>query len=443
MTSIDPTATPDLNAPSELPPVPSPASAHRSIAYLAGALAGGNILASVFSQIGGILAARFAGVAAWGLFQTIGIVQGYARFVQLGIGNGLNRELPYFIGKGDHQRVKELAAAAQAWILVVSLASGTCMLLFAGWQLLQGDPWRAAGWGTYAILMFTLFYGQFYLQVTFRTGHDFARLAMANVVQSGLALLLVGLVALWSFYGLCLRVIVSGLASVAVLYYWRPVRVGPKWNFSHLKHLFVIGAPIFGVGELYSFWGSYLSRTLVWAYLGDGSVGLYSLVLQAAAALDIIPMAVSQVIYPRMAEKYGRTGKIQGLLGMTVKPIAATALGMIPAIALAWWLVEPAMRLILPAFTTAIPAMRWGILIPFLSSFASANVVFNVARRQDLYVMAIIGGMLSYGGSLLWLIRDGATLVAFPQAMLVGQVVFIVLSYLLIFHLVRKEHTTT
>ena len=406
---------------------------------MAGALAGGNILASVFSQIGGILAARFAGVAAFGLFQTIGIVQGYARFAQLGIGNGLNRELPYFIGKGDHQRVKALAAAAQAWILIVSLVSGTCMLLLAGWHLAGGDGWRAAGWGTYAVLMFTLFYGQFYLQVTYRTGHDFARLAMANVVQNGLALVLVVLVAVWSFYGLCLRGIISGLAGVAVLYYWRPVRVGPKWNFSHLKHLFIIGAPIFGVGELYSWWVCYLSRTLVLAYLGFNSVGLYSLVLQAAQAVEILPAAVTQVIYPRMSEKYGRTGKIQGLLGMTVKPIALTAMGMVLFIALAWWLVEPAMRLVLPAFTDAIPAMRWGILIPFLSSFAPVNLVFNVVRRQDLYAIAIILGMLSYGGCLLWLVRGGATLVAFPQAMLVGQAVFMLLCYLFAFYLIRKE----
>jgi O-antigen/teichoic acid export membrane protein len=443
MTSIDAPLPADLKTPAELPPASLPTSSHRSVAYLAGALAGGNILASVFSQVGGILAARCVGVAAWGLFQTIGIVIGYARFTQFGISNGLNRELPYFIGKGEHQRVKELAAAAQAWILIVGLATGLGMLGVAGWYLVGGDGWRAAGWATNAFLMFTLFYGQFYLQVTFRTGHDFARLAIANVVQSGLALVLVALVAVWSFYGLCLRLIISGLASVALLYYWRPVRGGPKWNFGHLKHLFIIGAPIFGVGELYAWWVSYLSRTLVWVYLGDSSVGLYFLVLQSAAALDILPQAVSQVIYPRMAEKYGRTGRIRGLLGVTVKPIAATALGMVLFIGLAWWFVEPAMRLVLPAFVDAIPAMRWGILIPFLTSFAPANAIFNVARRQDLYVIAIIGGMLSYGGSLLWLVRNGATLVAFPQAMLIGQIVFIVLSYVLIFYLVRKEPTGT
>ena len=64
-------------------------------------------------------------------------------------------------------------------------------------------------------------------------------------------------------------------------------------------------------------------RTLVWAY-PRGSVGLYSLVLQAATALDLLPLAVAQVIYPRMAEKYGQTGRIQRLLGMTIKPIAVT-----------------------------------------------------------------------------------------------------------------------
>ena len=97
------------------------------------------------------------------------------------------------------------------------------------------------------------------------------------------------------------------------------------------------------------------------------------------------------------------------------------------------------MRLVLPAFTDAIPAMRWGILIPFLSSFTPVNLMFHMARRQDLYVVAIILGMLTYGGCLLWLVRGGVTLVAFPQAMLVGQVVSMLFSCLFVLYLIRKE----
>ena len=63
----------------------------------------------------------------------------------------------------------------------------------------------AAGWATCAASSFTLFYNTNYLQATFRTGHDFARLALVNVVQSTLTVALLVLVYLWSFYGLCLR----------------------------------------------------------------------------------------------------------------------------------------------------------------------------------------------------------------------------------------------
>jgi hypothetical protein len=39
----------------------------------------------------------------------------------------------------------------------------------------------------------------------------------------------------------------------------------------------------------------------------------------------------------------------------------------------------------------------------------------------------------------LWLVRNGAALVAFPQAMLIGQAIFMCLCYVLIGYLVRKE----
>ena len=72
-------------------------------------------------------------------------------------------------------------------------------------------------------------------------------------------------------------------------------------------------------------------------------------------------------------------------------------------------------------------------------SFQSTFHTFNVVRRQDLYVVAILLGMGATFGSLLWLIRDGASLAAFPQAMLIGKIVFILVCYLFLAYLVRKD----
>ena len=168
-------------------------------------------------------------------------------------------------------------------------------------------------------------------------------------------------------------------------------------------------------------------------------MGLYTVVTRAVGPLELLPIAVSQVVYPRMAEQFGRTGRYDGLLGMAVKPMLLTAVAMAPAIAAGWWLVEPVTRILVPKYVDAVPAMRWSLLVPFVSSFGPINNIFNVVRQQGLYLAAILAGMGAYLVTLLWLIRGQAELIAFPQAMLAGRVVFMATCYALIAHLVRKQ----
>ena len=159
--------------------------------------------------------------------------------------------------------------------------AATAFLAVGGWYLLHREFWMAAGWTTQAFSVFVLFYNTGYLQYTYRTGHDFTRLALVSVVQEALSLALVVLVAVWSFYGLCLRAVIAGLVGAALLYYWRPVRVGPKWDTVCLKHLLIIGAPIFIVAQLYIVW-SYLDRTFVLYFTGTDGMGLYAVAIMAA-----------------------------------------------------------------------------------------------------------------------------------------------------------------
>jgi hypothetical protein len=60
-------------------------------------------------------------------------------------------------------------------------------------------------------------------------------------------------------------------------------------------------------------------------------------------------------------------------------------------------------------------------------------------RRQDLYAAAIVSGMGAYVGSLLWLTHGNVSLVAFPQAMLIGRVVYMLAGYLLLVPLALRH----
>ena len=64
--------------------------------------------------------------------------------------------------------------------------------------------------------------------------------------------------------------------------------------------------------------------------------------------------------------------------------------------------------------------------------------VFNVVRRQDMYLAALGCGIAAYVVALLVLEPD-ADLTAFPQAMLVGRTVFLIVSYLLVVRLQRSD----
>lgn len=418
---------------------PPAAMSRRSVFFLVGSLSGGNLLAMAMRLGGGILLGRLVAPSTLGLFAGIGLVLGYATTAQLGILNGVNRELPYHLGRGDTARAHSLAAAGQAWALAVGGLVSAGLLIVAAWQLLQGDLQQAAGWATNAVLAMFSFYGiNGYLSITFRTTSEFIRLARVNVVEALTNFGALILVAAFGFYGLCLRAILAGAASTALLFRWRPVRVRPRWSWSALRHLFIIGAPIYGVGQVHGLWMSVVNSTLVLNFTGTHGLGLYAMVAVEIAALEVVPAALAQVLYPRMAQEYGAGRDTRHLVRISIKPMLATAAGLAVVAAVGWFAVEPAVRVVIPQYVEAVPAMQWALLLSVVSSFQPVVGVFNVVRRQDMYLAAVIAGIVAYAVALLAL-QPSADLTAFPKAILIGNFVFMVVGYLLVVRLQRRE----
>lgn len=251
------------------------------------------------------------------------------------------------------------------------------------------------------------------------------------MVQNAVSLVLVALAVVWGFYGLCLRALITALVAATILFAWRPLRIGPQWNFKHFKHLVLIGLPIFGVGELYGLWST-INATLVFGWLGKDGMGLYSMVIVVGSTMDLLPQAVSQVVYPRMAEQYGRTHRIAGLMGIAIKPMLVTFAGMIPLVIAGWFLAGPLTRGIAPKYVGGIAAAQWALLPPLALAFAPIYTTYLVVNRMFLYAAAVVFGMAAYFVALLWLTRNGAELTAFPQAMLIGRIVYVVVGYILL-----------
>ncbi|NQS97670.1 MAG: oligosaccharide flippase family protein [candidate division Zixibacteria bacterium] len=409
-----------------------------SLAYLTALYASGTTTGSILRMISGVLAARFVEPATLGLFNGIGLVNSYAVFLHIGVLSALDRELPYYIGKGEREKAYELASAAQAWALLLGICTSALLLILALTQAVLGRWQLAAGWGTHAIGVFHTFFIMIYLLAIYRTQGEFGKLGAASVVRETTHLIMVVTVWLFGFYGLCIRNLAFVVINSAFLWRWRPLRVRSRWNWKNFRHLLKIGLPIFGVVQLYAYW-EVLNLTLVLKIMGIEGMGLYSLAAMSGM-ISMLPQTMSKIIFPRMALQFGSTENINDLFRMAVRPIIVLILVIIPIVYIAWMLLPTLVEFILPKYVDGIKAAQWTLLLSIIICMTPINNIFNVVKRQELYAIAIITGIAGYLVSLYLLIGKEPYLAGFPQSMLIGQSIFIIMCYAFIFMLKVKAN---
>jgi O-antigen/teichoic acid export membrane protein len=399
----------------------------------------GNLLASAIGFLGSIIQAAMVTPSELGMLRMVGIPLGYMIWAHLGVYDGVIREIPYWIGKGEIARAHRYAGVAQGWNLFLSFLSASVFSFLAALSLLQGDYLLAAAWSTQIVCAVSAFYCDFYLSATYRMGVDFARLAWFRMVQAIVALLLVLLIPLLHFYGLCLRAVLVAALGIGLLHCYRPLRVQSTWNWKDFSHLVRIGLPSSCVGYVFSALWLAVEATLVFRYFGTHGLGLYSIAQTAITAMVVLPEAVCFFYWPRMSERYGKTDRLSDALRMTYTPVLVMLAGSVPVVVAAWLLCGPMVTFLMPKYTDVISLLQWGTLVAASRVLVPPLFAFFVIRKQYLYGIAGAFGFGLYYLMLDRVLRKGATIEVFPQCMAVGRVVMAVVGYAFLWCLVRRE----
>lgn len=401
--------------------------------------AGGNLLGNGLSVLSGLLLARVVGPEDLGLFASVALVQGYVPWLLLGTGNGLGREVPYALGQGNRPRAVTLVAAAGSWTLRVAWTCAAVLLAVAATQAIRGRWDLAAAWTVQVVAVWGTLFSVNYLQFTYRTAGDFGRLSQVQVTQGVLGLVLVGVVALLGFFGLCVRALLLALAQMAQLWHWRPFKVRPAWSTADLLHLMKVGLPIMFVGQMSVWWGT-LNDTLVLTHLDHVQLGLNAVVVLGTRPFMIVIRAVASVVYPQMTQEFARTGDLRQALRVAALPAFVLLPLMGVLVAAGWWLMPLVIPVLLPKYTAAVPALQWNLLVLLPYSLNSFNNIFAASGRMVPYATAIVGGVLAYWVALHLLLGIRQDLVAFAQAMLIGRTFFLLLSFAFIAMLALRAH---
>jgi len=406
------------------------------IVYLGSA----QMISNVVRIISGILVARFVLPQMLGTFNGIGIILGYLPILQLGVMNGLNRELPYCFGKGEIDKARTYASVAQFWEMSLSIVAFTVMSLIAGYYLLQSQYLYAAGFFSFGLSSIYHYYGQNYLQILFRTNRDFNKLSNISFIIAFVSLITVVLVWKWQFYGLCFRSIILITVEMYYLWKWKPLSILPIWDFKVIKEIVKVGMPIFIVGIVYALWTTF-QNTMVLKLGSAEQFGLFALAIMIENSMAIVEQSVAQVIYPKMAFEFGSGKGINELMKISFKPIFFIFIFLIPSVIIAWFLLPYAIALLLPNYMNGIEAAQWSMLLVLISIWGVNNNIFNVIKKQKDFLISIIAGMIVFSITLFGLYHiKGFSLVIFPQAMLIGKAAQLLIAYCFIMNYRRNPN---
>lgn len=351
---------------------------------------GGSSLATEAAQlVAGFLVIKWITPQDLGLWQSLRLAQVYAFILLAGVNNGLGRELPFYLGKGEDGFAHRLADTALFCVTVASaivlIIGVICGIAFAGhggqlvWAILA-----------LAIIIALAFY-QHIFTLTFRSNDSFKSLSHIQFIEAGLSLATVPMVYFFGFNGMIGRTLAVAVVKCFLLFYLCPMSMKIRVDWAALKLLLKTGLPIFGLDYVKNSCGT-LDRVVLLRLGGVNEVGIYALAGVAIQTLGALPAALGTYIYPRMTYKFGQTGDGRTLWRMGFK-CALMTVGYTALAGGCAWLVLPHF---VPVFAPKYMAgLRAAEIVLLAQAIEAATVIVNALWSMKAWRLMVAYQVLS------------------------------------------------
>jgi O-antigen/teichoic acid export membrane protein len=381
------------------------------------------------TMLAGIIMIRWVEPEEIGLWQSIWILSSYFGFLQLGVMNGLNREIPYCMGSNQNELAKKLAATGQYFSLILALLTLglTVIGIYIAGFFTNLTPMQFWGFVGLGIIVSANFY-QNYLSVTFRGHKSFKDLSYVYFFDFGLILLLLVLIPLLHYWGIVLYYVLNTLIVTGLMHIYRPIKTPPRFSWIEFIHLIKIGFPIFSLAYFKQISKTF-PRLILLSAGGVVAVGYFSPAQAIQTAVILLPNIIAQYIYPQMSFKYGKNNSKKELWKIVQRIIRLLFLFGVPVVIVGWFLLPPFINIFFPRYTESILASQLMLISGlFISSTIAYNAFYSVkAYKEDLFLtitMLVLNSAIPYAFTLF---MDPLTGVA--VGWLIGNCIFFLLMY--------------
>ncbi len=346
--------------------------------------------------------AKLLGPKTYGLWNGLILILSYGMNSHLGVLNAMNRDVPYYLGAENTEKIQEIQNVSLGAICVSSLV--LAVIVFIASYLTDSDTETITGLRFISLILISQ---QFYLfyQMLLKSHHLFGFMSIQQTIFSVLTLLVVlPLTYYFRFDGFLAGQLIVNLAILGYILRKIPIKAKPAFEWKTAWTLSKTGFPIMLAGVAYGIMTT-VDRMAILKYLGKEQMGYYSLSVMAAGMLLLLPMTVAQIIYPRMSRKFGETRQAESLKPLIYRPTIHLMWIMAIMLIGVYVLLPPLIGYFLPEYIKGIASLKIMIVgVYFLSLVGGFANFLNTVGLQNIYLsiqfIAIIIVVLLCGLSL-------------------------------------------
>lgn len=347
------------------------------------------LFSTLIGLAGGFITYRYVAPEQLGIWVTFTTFSVYASVLRLGIPNGMNRELPFYMGRNEKEKAFSFAETTLAY----SLATSVLLLLFAVSSFFfidyyALDPGFIKALPVFALVVIVEPYST-YLSSTFRTSDNFNKLSHIHIIMTLVKAGSIYFVYLWGFEGYLIRELVYSLGHVFFLHIWRPLPfIKPIFRFKVFKTLFSIGFRIFVGSYLVSVITS-LPRLFIINYGSTEELGLFSPVILLLSTIALVPATLNSYLYPRLSQKYGENiSRASFWKNIRILYFLSVAIA-IPASLLLYFLIDHVIQFF-PKYIDSVPYIKLSGFAVLFVGYNLGTVLLVVFKEWKWYTLVVL-----------------------------------------------------
>ena len=335
---------------------------------------GSGLLKTGLNTIASIIILRWIEPETLGVWHTFIIFVSYTSILNLGVTSGLNRELPFLIGKGENEKgIDKLKTAGyfsnilSYGLIVISSIIGLILFFLKILNLSE------LGMMIMSFSIGSISLQSNFLGATFRSNNSFEKLTKLQSITGLMYILLLPVIYYFGIWGYILYEFFLSLFTYLGYYYYRPYKVKYVFSFTEFKALIRIGLPMYFWNYITSISKS-VPRLILVLFGNPLLVGLYAPANSINTAMLNLPMYINRYLFPKLSFLYGKNQDANAIYNYTIKVATFLFILMIVTALLLSSITPFLFKLFFPKYVESIFATQ---IILFSGVFYSINSLFH------------------------------------------------------------------